>query len=97
MVFYFILLDFINFLNCIILFVLYFFFIVLYDVSCLLCFIYYCFLVDWYVEGFLKDILFIGYCLESCFIIIGGIIIDEDNRMLFGEIVLSERLDIKDL
>lgn len=97
MIFYFILSDFINFPNCIISFVSYPFFIVLHDASCLPRFTYHRSLVDWYVEGLPKDILFTGYRLESCFIIIGGIITDEDNRMLFGETALSERLDIKDL
>lgn len=80
---------------CIIFF--FFFFIVLHDASCLPRFTYHRSLVDWYVEGLPKNILFTGYRLESCFIIIGGIITDEDNRMLFGETALSERLDIKDL
>lgn len=77
--------------------ILFFFFIVLHDASCLPRFTYHRSLVDWYVEGLPKNILFTGYRLESCFIIIGGIITDEDNRMLFGETALSERLDIKDL
>lgn len=73
------------------------FFIVLHDASCLPRFTYHRSLVDWYMEGLPKDIIFTGCHIESCFIIIGGIITDEDNRMLFGETALSERLDIDDL
>lgn len=73
------------------------FFIVLHDASCLPRFAYHRSLVDWYMEGLPKNISFTGYYLESCVIIIGGIITDEDNRLLFGETALSERLDIKDL
>lgn len=83
--------------NGIISFISYLCFIVLHDASCLPRFAYHRSLVDWYMEGLPEDILFTGYYLESCFIIIGGIITDEDNRMLFGETALSERLDIKDL
>lgn len=71
--------------------------IVLHDTSCLPRFTYHRSLVDWYMEGLPKDIKFTGYHLESCSIIIGGIITDEDKTMLFGETALSGRLDIKDL
>nr|XP_034330193.1 uncharacterized protein LOC117690335 isoform X3 [Crassostrea gigas] len=73
------------------------YFQVLHDASCLPRFTYHRSLVDWYMEGLPKDIIFTGCHIESCFIIIGGIITDEDNRMLFGETALSERLDIDDL
>lgn len=49
------------------------------------------------MEGFFKDIIFIGCYIKNCLVVIGGIIIDEEGRMLFGEIVLSEKLDLKGL
>lgn len=78
-------------------FVISFISIVLHDASFLPRYTYHRSLVDWYMEGLPKDITFTGYHLESCSIIIGGIITDEDKKMLFGETALSERLDVKGL
>lgn len=69
----------------------------LHDVSCLPRYTYHRSLVDWYKEGLPKDIIFTGCHLESCSVIIGGIITDEEGRMLFGETALSEKLDKKGL
>lgn len=71
--------------------------LVLHDAGCLPRYTYHRSLVDWYMEGLPKDIAFTGCHLESCSIIIGGIITGEDKKMLFGETALSERLDVKGL
>lgn len=49
------------------------------------------------MEGLPKDIIFTRYRLESCLIIIGGIITDEEKKVLFGESALSERQNVKGL
>lgn len=49
------------------------------------------------MEGLSKDIIFTRYRLESCLIIIGGIITDEEKKVLFGESALSERQNVKGL
>lgn len=46
------------------------------------------------MEGLSKDIIFTGCHLESCLIIIEGIITDEEKKALFGE---SEGLDVEGL
>lgn len=71
--------------------------IVLLDVSCLPRYTYHRSLVDWYMEGLPKDIIFTRYHIDSCSIIIGGIIADEEKKMMFGETAFSEKLDAKDL
>lgn len=69
----------------------------MHDASCLPRYTYHRSLVDWYIEGLPKDIIFTGCHLESCSVIIGGIITDEEGRMLFGETALSEKLDKQSL
>lgn len=49
------------------------------------------------MEGLPKDIIFTRYRLESCLIIIGGIITDEEKKVLFGESALSERQNVRGL
>lgn len=71
--------------------------IVLQDTSCLQRYTYHRSLVGWYIGGLPKDIIFTHYQLESCLIIIGGIITEKEKRKLFGETALSERLYVADL
>lgn len=69
----------------------------LHKASCLPRYTYHWSLVEWYMEGLPKDIIFTRYRLESCLIIIGGIITDEEKKVLFGESALSERQNVKGL
>lgn len=71
--------------------------VVLHDANCLPRYTYHRSLVDWYMEGLPKNIIFTGCHIENCLVIIGGIITDDVKRMLFGETALSERLDLKGL
>lgn len=78
-------------------FKIYFIPIVLHDANCLPRYTYHRSLVDWYMEGLPKNIIFTGCHIENCSVIIGGIITDDEKRMLFGETALSEKLDLKGL
>lgn len=70
---------------------------ILHDANCLPRYTYHRSLVDWYMEGLPKDIIFTGCHIKNCSVVIGGIITDEEGRMLFGETALSEKLDLKGL
>lgn len=73
------------------------FFSVLHDASFLPRYTYHRSLVDWYMEGLPKDIIFTGCHIESCSVIIGGITTDEERKILFGETALSEKMNVKGL